>query len=202
MNQGLLRCRVILYQLNYQGSHPHPHATKQTNKQKTHTHKNQKTKNIQTNKQTLPYRKLKVIKWKFEIIQSSLHDLVKYKGWFCFIYFFNDSSSLHPILFQAIHLLQHYTSSSLIHPSFLHSYWLLLFLCSFSVVSKSVTPWTAACQASWFFIISQSLLKLMSIDSVMPSNHLILCCSFPLLPSVFTSIRDFSNKWDLPTRWP
>ena len=75
--------------------------------------------------------------------------------------------------------------------------------CAVSQSYPNLWPqWTAACQASWFFIISQSLLQLMSIDSVMPSNHLILCCSLPLLPSVFPSIRDFSNKWDLPIRWP
>ena len=50
------------------------------------------------------------------------------------------------------------------------------------------TPWTAAHQASWSFTISRSLLKLMSIESVMPSNHLILCCPLLLLPSVFLSI--------------
>ena len=55
------------------------------------------------------------------------------------------------------------------------------------------TPWTAACQAALFFTISQSLLKLMSIESVMPSNHLILCCHL-LLPSVFPSIRVFSSE--------
>ena len=51
------------------------------------------------------------------------------------------------------------------------------------------TPWTAACQASLSVVNSQSLLKLMSIELLMPSNHLILCCSLPLLPSVFPSIR-------------
>ena len=56
------------------------------------------------------------------------------------------------------------------------------------------TPWTAAHQASLSFTISQSLLKLMSIESVMPSNHLILCHPLFLLPSIFPSIRGFS-KW-------
>ena len=65
---------------------------------------------------------------------------------------------------------------------------LLLFSCQ--VVSDSVTPWTAAPQASLSFTISQSLLKFMIIESVMPSNHLILCCPL-LLPSVFPSIRVF-----------
>ena len=56
------------------------------------------------------------------------------------------------------------------------------------------TPWTAAYQASLFFTISQSLLKLMSIESVMSSNHLILCHCLFLLPSIFPSIRVFSNE--------
>ena len=64
-----------------------------------------------------------------------------------------------------------------------------------------VTPWSAACQASLSITNSQSLLKLMSIESVMPSNHLILC--YPLLlPSIFPSIRIFSNKLVLSIRWP
>ena len=65
-----------------------------------------------------------------------------------------------------------------------------------------MTPWTAAHQASLSFIISQSLLKLMSIVSVMPSNHLILSCPFLLLPSVFPSIKVFSNESALLIRWP
>ena len=65
----------------------------------------------------------------------------------------------------------------------------LLLLFSHSVVSNSATPRTAARQASLSFIISQSWLKLMSIESVMPSNHLILCHPLLLLPSVFPNIR-------------
>ena len=64
-----------------------------------------------------------------------------------------------------------------------------------------VTPWTAACQASLSITNSQSLLKLMSIESVMPSNHLILCCPL-LLPSIFPSIWLFSNESVLLFRWP
>ena len=60
-----------------------------------------------------------------------------------------------------------------------------------SVVYDSVTPWTAAHQASLSLITSQSLLKLMSIESVMPSNHLVLCCPLLLLLSIFPSIRVF-----------
>ena len=64
------------------------------------------------------------------------------------------------------------------------------------------TPWTAAHQASLSIVNSQSLLKLTSIESVMPSNLLILCCSLPLLPSVFPSIRVFSSESVLHIRWP
>ena len=66
----------------------------------------------------------------------------------------------------------------------------------------TVTPWTAACQTSLSFTISWSLLKLMSIKSVMPSNHLILCCPLFLLLSIFPSIRVFSNESALCIRWP
>ena len=65
-----------------------------------------------------------------------------------------------------------------------------------------MTPWTAACQASLSFSISQSLLKLMSIESVIPSNNIILCHPLLLLPSVFPSIRVFSNELALHIRWP
>ena len=74
-------------------------------------------------------------------------------------------------------------------------------LLSYSVVSDSATPWTAARQASLSFTISQSLLKLMSIESVIPSNHLIFCHPL-LLPSIFPSIRVFSNDSALCIRWP
>ena len=67
---------------------------------------------------------------------------------------------------------------------------------------RSATPWTATRQASLSFTISQSLLRLMSIESVMPSNHLILSCPFLLLPLIFPSIRGFSNETALSIRWP
>ena len=79
---------------------------------------------------------------------------------------------------------------------------LLLLLFSCSVMSNSATPWTAAHQASLSFTISQSLLKLMSIESVIPSNHLILCCALLLLRSIFPSIRVFSNESALHIKWP
>ena len=69
-------------------------------------------------------------------------------------------------------------------------------------VQLFATPWTAAHQATLSFTISQSFLKLMSIELVMPSNHLILCRPFLLLPSVCPSIRVFSNESVLHIRWP
>ena len=73
---------------------------------------------------------------------------------------------------------------------------------SLSHVRLSVTPWTVALQSSLSITNSQSLLKLMSIESVMPSNHVILCCPLLLLPSIFPSIRVFSNKSALHIRRP
>ena len=73
---------------------------------------------------------------------------------------------------------------------------------SLSSVWLFATPWTAAHQASLSFTISQNLLSLMSIESVMPSNHLILCHPLLFLPSVFPSIRVFSNESVLCIRWP
>ena len=69
-------------------------------------------------------------------------------------------------------------------------------------MSNSVTSWTAARQASLSFTISQRVLKLMSIESVMPSNHLILYCPLLLLPSIFPSNKIFSSELALPIRWP
>ena len=71
-----------------------------------------------------------------------------------------------------------------------------------SYVQLFVTPWTAACQASLSITNSWSLPKLMSIELVMPANHLILCHSLLLLPSIFPSIRVFSNESALRIRWP
>ena len=83
-------------------------------------------------------------------------------------------------------------------------------LCLFNPLARSVTQscltlcnsWPTARQASLIITNSQSLLKLMSIESVMPSNHLILCHPLLLLPSIFPSIRVFSNESVLLTRWP
>ena len=79
------------------------------------------------------------------------------------------------------------------------SLWLSLWL---SHIQLFVTPWTAACQASLSIANSQSLLKLMLIELVMPSNHLILCHPLLLPPSIFPKIRVFSNESVLHIRWP
>ena len=71
-----------------------------------------------------------------------------------------------------------------------------------SHVRLFATPWTAACQASLSITYSRSLIKLMSIESVIPSNHLILCCPLLLLPLSFPSISIFSNESVLRIRWP
>ena len=73
---------------------------------------------------------------------------------------------------------------------------------SLSHIRLFMTPWTVAHQASLSITSSQSLLKLMSIESVMPSNHLILCCPLLLLPSIFPSIKFFSKESVLHIRWP
>ena len=88
---------------------------------------------------------------------------------------------------------------------FIHMILMFVFCCCsvqlLSHVRLFVTPWTAAHLAS-LTTISQSLLKLMSIESVMPSNHLILCLPLLLLPSVFPSIRVFSSESVFRIRWP
>ena len=79
--------------------------------------------------------------------------------------------------------------------------WYIVLLFSHSVVSNSAIPWTAAHQASLFFTISWSFLKLMCTESVMPSNHLIFYHSLLLPPSIFPSIRVFSNELAHRIRW-
>ena len=95
-----------------------------------------------------------------------------------------------------------YGSGRKIPRSLIHSYtWSVIGLQLLSHVWHFATPWTATHQASLSLTISWSLLKLMSIESVMPSNHLALCHPI-LLPSTFSSFRVFSNGWALPIRWP
>ena len=85
-------------------------------------------------------------------------------------------------------------------PNFLNPQFSLLQ--SLSRVRLLATPWTAAHQASLSITNCRSLLKLMSIELVMPFNHLVLCCPLLLLPSIFPSIRVFSDESPLHNRWP
>ena len=73
---------------------------------------------------------------------------------------------------------------------------------SLSHVQLFVTPWTAACQASLSFTVSQILHKFMSIEPMMPSNHLLLCCPLLILPPIFPRIRVISNESALHITWP
>ena len=86
--------------------------------------------------------------------------------------------------------------------SHMKEFWPLSSVQSLSHVWMFAAPWTAAYRASLSITSSQKLLKLMSIKSVMPSNHLILCHPLLLLPSIFPSIRVFSNESFLCIRWP
>ena len=79
---------------------------------------------------------------------------------------------------------------------------LLLLLLSCQVVSDSATSWATALQASLYFTISWSLLRLVSIELMMPDNHLVLCCPCLLLPSIFPSMWVFSNESTFCIRWP
>ena len=102
----------------------------------------------------------------------------------------------HPPLGRSSFVGQTRTHESPLFPGTSHSVQLL------SRAQLFVTPWTTACQAFHSFTNSQSLLKIMSIESVMPSNHLILFHPLLLLPSIFPSIRVFSSKSPLCIRWP
>ena len=98
------------------------------------------------------------------------------------------SSSLCPLLFKILHTWASCVFAFVV-PSLRH-------------ILISATPSTAACQASLSFTITQSLLKLMFIELVMPSKHLILCCPLLLLPSIFLSIMVFPKESALHIKWP
>ena len=98
----------------------------------------------------------------------------------------------YPVLWVVLHITSFLTFSSVQFNS----------VQSFSHVWLFATPWTVACQASLSITNSWRLLKLMSIESVMPSNHLILCHFLLLLPSIFPSIKVFSNELAVCIRWP
>ena len=102
----------------------------------------------------------------------------------------------------------HWTSHSLMYKTWIiptwknYCLWHISSVQSLSRVWLLATPWIAACQASLSITNSQSSLKLVSIESVMPSSHLILCCPLLLLPQIPPSIRVFSNESTLRMRWP
>ena len=107
--------------------------------------------------------------------------------------------SLYPVsLFESILELKLWFNQDLI----VFGLFIISSVQSLSCIQLFATPWTAARQASLSITNSQSLLKLMSIVSVMPSNHLIFCRSLLLPPSIFPSIRVYSNESVLCIRWP
>ena len=114
----------------------------------------------------------------------------------CFLFFFFTSMS---IVFLPSDVPNHYPKHLL---SLTGDSIVVVVVQSLSHVWLFETPWTAARQASFIFTISQSLLILMSIESVMPSSHLFLCHPLLLLPSIFFCIRVFSNESGLHIRWP
>ena len=96
----------------------------------------------------------------------------------------------------------HQTLQFVFFVNLLGSFFLFSSVQPLSCVQLFATPWTEACQASLSITNSWSLLRLMSIESVMPSNHLILCCLLLLPPSIFPNIRVFSNESVFRIRWP
>ena len=102
-----------------------------------------------------------------------------------------------------INHLENFSQEELISRELIHSIKNTLLFSSVAQLCQLIaTPWTTAHQDSLSITNSQRLLKLMSIESVIPSNHLTLCCPLLLLPSIFPSIRAFSNKSALRIRWP
>ena len=101
---------------------------------------------------------------------------------------------------EAWHAVVHGVAKSQIQLSNFYFHFSVQF--SGAVVSDSATPWTTACQATLSITNSQSLPKLKSIEPVMPPNHLVFCHPLLLLPSVFPSIKAFSNESVLRIRWP
>ena len=98
--------------------------------------------------------------------------------------------------------VKHDRATELTELKMLHEKTKFLSVQSISLVQLHATPWTAAGQASLFITNSQSLVKLMSIESVMPSSYLLLCHCLLLSPSIFPSIRIFCNETVLCIRWP
>ena len=115
-----------------------------------------------------------------------------------------DVTILHYFVNKSLHLLfcSRDGASLLFQLSMAIYHWKMTSVQLFSRIQLFVTPWTAARQASLSITNSRSLLKIMPMELVMPSNHLILCHTLFLLPSIFPSIRVFSNKSALHIKWP
>ena len=136
------------------------------------------------------------------ILTDSLQLFTYWESCVCQFYFYNYLSALWlPSLTLFLVLFHEWKSSECID---LYLWWtsLVSVVPLLSYVQICETPWTAAYQSFLSFTIFLSLLKFMSIDSVMPSNHLILCHPLHLLPSIFFSIRVFTNELALRIRWP
>ena len=120
--------------------------------------------------------------------------------------FLQEKMSAHPSTLPSCSIFLFNICTHIIYTcAYIHTYTYMSTCCSLlSHVLLFVTPWTASCQASLSFTVSQNLLKLMSIESAMPSNHIILCHPLLLLPSIFPSFRVFSLKSEsaLHIRWP
>ena len=133
--------------------------------------------------------------WLFRSTLFSLHMFVLFSFFFLwkkkqFSYCFNSFKQFHTVVIRKV---LNWVNFSVIL-CFISTLFIFAGVQSLSHVQLFVTPWTAACQASLSFTISQILLRLMSIESMMPSNHLVLCCPLVLLSSIFPSIRVFSNE--------
>ena len=126
----------------------------------------------------------------------------KYKCTYTYIHNFLFAKGIHTLWkLQTSHLRNKYYVALINLPIF-HYFLINSVQFSHSVASDSATPWTAARQASLSITNSWSPPKPMSIELMMSSNHLILCCPLLLLPSIFPSIRVFSNELALRIRWP
>ena len=127
-----------------------------------------------------------------------------FKNSFCFQILHSQFDHLEFLLFvlnHSLHLLATLSIPTICQLAYYTEHIQFSSVKSLSHVRLFVTPWTAACQASLSITNSWSLLKLMPIERVMPSKHRILCCPLFLPPSIFSSIRVFSNESALRIRW-
>ena len=137
------------------------------------------------------------LRWIHFDIWQNQYNIVKFKNK---IKLKKKRKEIHRKAIRSNKLYNHITNHSSIYKNQL-CYYTFSSVQSLSRVQLFATPWTAAHQASLSINNSWSLLKLMSIESLMPSNHLILCCPLLLLPSIFPSLRIFSSESVLRIRW-